>query len=116
MAILFPPGLPPLKVVNGVSGTAANNVIRTAMDTGPAKVRRRSTAAPSTRRLSHPKYTLAQLRTFLAFYRDTEALPFEMYDPISGEVQMHRFTAPPTYASVDVPDRFSIQVEMEILP
>lgn len=115
MAVLFPPGLPPLEVAAGFTGTEADNTIRTAMDTGPAKVRRRSTAAPVTRSLAHPAYTLEQLRTLLAFYRDTDALAFEMNDPISGEPRQHRFTAPPSYSAIGA-GLFSVSTEMEILP
>lgn len=114
----YPTSLPPLHVISSFAATEADNVIRTAMDTGPAKVRRRSTAAPLHWRMGHPAYTKVQLATFLQFYREDTAhgaLPFGMEDPLSGGVIACRFAAPPQWSARGA-DLFSISVDLEILP
>lgn len=114
----FPPLLPPLTSIKGFSGTEADNVIRTSMDIGPAKVRRRSTAAPIIYKLSHAAYTKAQLMTFLQFYRDDVAhgaLPFTMDDPLTETEITCKFLSPPQWAPVST-DLFTVTVDVEVLP
>lgn len=116
--MMFPPTLPALDVVASFSAIEADNVIRTAMDTGPAKVRRRSTAAPERWGVGHPAYTTAQLAAFLEFFRvDTKhgALAFDMTDPIFGGVRSFRFAAPPQWSAQGA-GLFSIRVDLEVLP
>ena len=115
---VFPLSLPPLAGAAAFSGQAASSTIRTRMDAGPAKVRRRSTAAPATRRMGHPRYTTAELQTFLAFFRDTlagGALSFDMDDLVTGATATCRFTAPPSYSAA-APGRWSVSAELEVLP
>lgn len=80
---VWPESLPQVPEIAGYSEGLGKQVIRTDMDAGPAKVRRRTTA--NVRPLS-VQYTLttAQLDIFIAFWTDDcqgGALPFQMRDP-----------------------------------
>lgn len=92
------------------------------MDAGPAKVRRRFTAAV------HPitiNFILsdAQLQTFDDFYVETlegGALPFDWVHPrhvadSPQEFFQFRIVRPPTYSAIDR-DIWQVPIEFEILP
>jgi hypothetical protein len=102
-ALNWPEGLPVTLRVNGLSVQPSSNVIRTAMDAGPKKARRRYTA-------NSVKYSgsmilgAAQMETFKRFYRDAladGALRFNFTDPISLEAAEFRFTADYSCAASD---------------
>lgn len=114
----FPPLLPALEDAAGFSASEANNVIRTRMDAGPAKVRRRSTAGPTLRRMSHPAYNKAELRTFLQFFREDTAhgsRAFQMADPVTDEMISCRFVDPPNWSAIGG-GMFSVSVSLEVMP
>lgn len=118
MALEYPPLLPTLAVLRSFAASEADNIVRTPMDAGPAKTRRRSTAAPLRWNMGHPAYTAPQLRAFLQFFREDTAhgsLPFQMADPVMGGVMTCRFAAPPSWAAVTT-EEFSVSVSLEILP
>lgn len=114
----FPTDIPALEAAQQASVTLQDAVIRTQMDTGPAKVRRRSTAEPTMMRLGHPNYTTAQMRDLVSFFETTVAagaLAFDMDDPLSGAVRSFRFMRPPTINPTGS-GAWSIDVELERLP
>ncbi len=74
-----------------------DNLIRTGVDVGLGKVRRRYTAAITDVRMT-VTMTMADYRTFKAWYlSDIQqgALPFMYKDPVSGNVQQYRLKEPP---------------------
>lgn len=118
MALEYPPLLPTLSVLRSFTATEADNVIRTQMDAGPAKVRRRSTAAPLQWSMGHPAFSKAQLRAFLQFFREDAAhgaMPFQMADPVMGGMMTCRFAGAPSWSPITT-DEFTVSVSLEILP
>jgi hypothetical protein len=90
-----------------------NRVIRSNMDVGPDKVRRRSSNAPRPVSLSL-FLTSAQLATFDTFYLENDAYSFTFTHPRTGLVVSARFTSEPDYSVEET--MWRVSVEMEILP
>lgn len=78
----WPDGIPFFTLRSGYGAQPGDNVLRTPMDVGPAKVRRRTTSAPSI--ITGAAYmTREQAQRFEAFWRDTlkdGALSFTLAD------------------------------------
>jgi hypothetical protein len=113
----WPTTLPQLLEAAGYARSAADVTLRTAMDAGPAKVRRRFSAGPQpvSGRIT---LTDAQLATFHAWFRDSllgGALRFSWTDPDSQEPVEMRFTGPPTWTARDS-NLYHLQLPLEILP
>lgn len=91
----WPSTLPPIRLP--VQSSRQDGTIRTSMETGPQKVRRRFTA--TSRYYSFPlRMTGAQFATLETFFDDTlggGALTFTMDDPHTGSSETFRFQAPP---------------------
>jgi len=116
MADLWPTTLPQEPLVEGFSGTPQNTLIRTSMDAGPEKVRRRFTAASEYYTVSWIM-TDAQFTTFRGFFNDTIAggsEEFEMKHPITGETALVRFRGP--YQFVSTGAHWRISAVIEVLP
>lgn len=97
---VYPSTLPELSLVDGFSATLPDNLVRTQMEVGEAKVRRRSTVAPMMVQMVSPKFGAADRDAFLAFFLTTlsgGALRFDMLDQVTGQVQEFRFVAPPLF-------------------
>lgn len=119
-AIDYPATLPK---VAPVGGRPDSGVIRTNMDVGPAKVRRRSTATAKPMGFTF-RTTGAKFDTFKTFFHDTSkegSLAFDMEDPWDDTTQEWRFVG--TYdwrlvAGASNPDDriYEITVQMEKLP
>lgn len=93
----WPVSLPQYPLADGWRETAPDNIIRTAMDTGPAKVRRRGTAAPWTATAAF-RLTAAQLatfRTFLAVDLADRSLSYDWAHPVTADAATWRITEPP---------------------
>jgi hypothetical protein len=105
-------------LVSGYGEAVPDVSIKSSMDVGPAKVRRRTTAAvrPVAGKLI---LTLTQLGYFKTFYNTTilgGSLRFDWVDPYDGTTAVEmRFTEPPSWSAID-PDKFEVQMKMEILP
>lgn len=101
--INWPELLPPTLLLAGLSMQPQNNVIRTSMDAGPKKARRRYTA--STKLFSGKQvFDAAELAVFEQFYHTVLAdgvLRFNFTDPIKLETAEFRFSAPYSAASLD---------------
>lgn len=99
-----------------------DGTIRTPMDVGPAKARRRYSAV--SRFVSAPVALSAAQRTTLdTFYATTlseGALTFDIADPFGGATVEARFTAPPAYSfsgkSGAAARWFNAVLSLEILP
>lgn len=112
----------PQPVFDAISiGAPIGAVLRTEMDSGPAKQRQRFTAAPRPVALVFEPITALKLAMFEAFY-ETElgfgALEFDMPHPITDAVQRFRFVA--SDAPWDVApigkDAYRLNVALEMLP
>lgn len=111
----WPSSLCPL--VNSLQETPPNNSIRTTMDKGPDKVRRRTTA--NVRLISFKVFMLNENVSILDdFYNDTTysgSETFTFTHPRTGQQVTARFVNPPTYS-----ERGSIgyeaNVSLEIMP
>jgi hypothetical protein len=104
MAVIdWPEALPKTLLLSGLSRQPQSNVIRTAMDSGPRKARRRYTA----RAISHTgKMILSpeELAAFEQFYHAALAdgvLRFNFTDPVTLETAEFRFTGDYTVTAVD---------------
>ncbi|GAB5390196.1 MAG: hypothetical protein Alpg2KO_31640 [Alphaproteobacteria bacterium] len=116
--IRFPPDLP-APLANGFSEGWPQTTIRTEMETGPAKLRRRFTAAPEPLtvrfRLNWP-----QLALLKAWHDETLSggvLAFVWAHPRTGEPAQFRFTAPPGNPRAVARGRFwEVELQLEKLP
>ncbi|MDD9901044.1 MAG: hypothetical protein OXT65_08715 [Alphaproteobacteria bacterium] len=95
----------------------ANTLVRTKMDQGPAKLRRRTTAGVSEMTASY-LLSAAQTTALDAFYNDTTgggSVAFDMAHPRSGATVSCRFVKPPEYSDAGN-GYFYAQVELEVMP
>lgn len=107
----------PKPLINTFKETPPDNSIRTEMETGYDKVRRRSTAA------SYPMsfdlfLTPAQTATLDTFYNSTTksgSLSFDFTHPRTAATVSARFTSPPNYSDVNGIN-FRATIALEILP
>lgn len=111
------PSTLPLPLQSGSSETPPKNAIRTEMDAGPAKVRRRYTAAARAFSLRY-HMTAAQIGTFDTFYVTTsqgQSLAFTWNHPRTNDACEGRFIpGSAQYSSIDHEGDVSVQIE--ILP
>ncbi|MDR0455949.1 MAG: hypothetical protein LBH20_04595 [Treponema sp.] len=111
--ITWPDELPPTLLLNGLSAQPQNDVIRTAMDSGPKKARRRYTAY-STGFSGKIILSAAQLAIFRRFYHTALAdgvLRFNFTDPFTLEAAEFRFTA--AYSAAALDGLFEITMPLE---
>ena len=118
MPIVWPSTLPAKPLGDGFSEQPPNLVVRSTMDVGQAKMRRRATAGPSRLQMSFQMTTdqLAIFRAFLAADLQGRALPFTWEHPINGNVQSFRIIENPTFTAVANGLAWQVAVVMERLP
>lgn len=111
--------LPTELLTQGYEETTPEVSIKSNMDTGPAKVRRRVTAAVRPVKGSII-VTATQLGTFKTFYNTTllgGTLRFSWKDPADGTTAVEmRFTETPKWTVTDDPELYQINMSLEILP
>jgi hypothetical protein len=113
----WPAGLPASPLLDSFKEKAEDTVIRTEMEQGPAKLRRRTTAGVRTLSASF-LVSKAQVVTLEDFYLTTlqgGSLPFTFTHPRSGASVSCRFVKPPEYAGSNG-NYFKASVDLEILP
>ena len=113
----WPDTLPQSPLIEGFRETPANATLRTEMETGPAKLRRRTTAATATLSLTFLIST-AQLAVLDTFYADTlqhGTLPFDYTHPVTGETVSCRFRQPPARGALG-DGYFRASIDLEVLP
>jgi len=113
--IVWPEILPCGLLADAFSKQTQSNVIRTRMDAGPNKVRRRYTAK-TTNYSGNQVYDTAELMVFEQFYHSVIAdgvLRFIFCDPISGEQAEFRFRSDPVIT--DAGGLFSVSMSLERL-
>lgn len=112
----WPASLPQAPLL-GHSEAAPDVLLRTNMDAGPAKVRRRFTAG--VRAVIVPLLLDdAQVTTLDEFFTTTlagGALRFDHVLPRTGAVVQYRFTAPPEYELI-APSKWRATLKLEVLP
>lgn len=90
-----------------------DRVMRSGMDVGPQKLRRRTSSAVRT--VSFNLFlTQALLDTLDAFYLANDAIVFNFTNPRTGVVERARFTQSPSYALQET--YFEVSVKLEYLP
>jgi hypothetical protein len=119
MVSVWPETLPQKLLVDGYSQSAANTLLRSEMETGPAKQRRRFSAGtvPLSGKLILDWDELDILRAFYDTTLVGGSLRFIWKDPIdqlSGNAQM-RFTSPITWTTYGA-GLFSVSLNLEIMP
>jgi len=93
--------------------TPQNNVLRSDMDVGPAKIRKRSSL--NVRSVSFSLFlTDAELETLDAFYLANDALSFDFVHPRTDATVSARFVQPPEYSLNET--MWSVSVALEVLP
>jgi len=115
---VWPASLPQEPLVEGFNERAPDTVIRTQMEAGPPRARRRFTAG-----IRHiecqVRLTPARVETLDAFFRATlagGALPFDWTHPRTGAAATFRFVEPPSYAPVARGTLWQGTLRLEILP
>lgn len=112
------PDIPFFCAVTGSEQTGPTGaVIRTRMDAGPDKVRRRTTAAPRSFRGRTPFLTRAQLTTFETWFSSSiadGALSFTADDPYGGGEKAWRFVG--SYTVQRLGSVYVVSAELERLP
>jgi hypothetical protein len=115
--IVWPISLPQRMNANGFTETLPDLALRTEMDAGPRKARRRFTTG-STAIEGSVTLRASQPALLEAFYRDTTAggtLAFDWTHPRTGALASLRFTAPPAFAPV-AGDVWRATLKLEVLP
>jgi len=118
MADAWPASLPDYWQMDGYSDAMGDNRLISPMETGPAKVRPRSTAAPRPLRgrMIMDGDQLADLRDFVQATLIGGSLPFEMPDPIDGSTMLVRFAGSlPSWSPLGA-DNYSVTLDLEVLP
>lgn len=113
----FPSGLTSAILADGFRETLPDLALRTSMEQGPAKLRRRTTAGVAEMTFSL-LLDAAGTQTLDAFYSDDLAggtLAFDLTHPRTGDTASCRFKKPPRHLSVNG-IWFRSSVELEILP
>jgi hypothetical protein len=113
----WPGTLPTEPIETGYSETAPNNLIRTNMDVGPAKVRKRTLA--NVRQLT-VQFVLTStqvgyLDTFYVTTTNSGADSFTWTHPRTTSPITLRFVNPPTYTPIEG-GLYSVSLSLEILP
>ncbi len=115
--VAWPATLPQTPLIGGYKETVPDLALRTQMDTGPAKVRRRATAG--VRPFQWPAIlTTAQVATLDTFYVTTlnsGALPFTVNHPRTTVSESWRIVEPPEYVPLSG-SLHRVNLKMEILP
>ncbi|HRI77598.1 MAG TPA: hypothetical protein PLX33_11510 [Alphaproteobacteria bacterium] len=112
----FPDTLP-APLANSFQEQPANNIVRTQMDVGPAKVRRRTTSNVSSIRVAYvlSAAQVDEIQTFFAEDTAGGALGFDFTHPRTGATVTARFNEPPQYASMNGL-YYQVTVSLEVLP
>jgi hypothetical protein len=113
----WPATLPQKIEASGYAETDNTVLVRSSMDVGPAKVRRRTTAKVTniTGSISCTKTQVATLQTFYDTTLEGGALEFTWTHPRTGASTDFRFVAPPSIGGLG-PDLYTIGLSLEILP
>lgn len=117
----WPVGLPQTPIAAGFTQTPVDAVVRSSMDYGPDKVRRRTTARIQVVQMNFV-LTSSECGTLDGFYDSTlggGVLPFDWVNHMSTSSPkasaVYRFMAPPTYSAMEA-DLWNVALQLEMLP
>lgn len=117
MAAVWPVSLQQKLNESGFGISHGDTTIRSDMDIGPAKVRRRFTRGIDN--ISGSIWlTTSEYTTFRYFYDTTlngGVNRFEFNHPIDGTLKEYRFSSPPKYTSIGG-GKFSVSMQWEEMP
>ena len=113
----WPATLPASVLQEGFAETLPDTALRTSMDVGPAKLRRRTSAAvrPVRAALNLSTSQAADIETFYVSTLEGGTLPFDFTDPRTLATQSFRFTAPPSLSPLSG-NLWRASLDMERLP
>ncbi len=113
---IWPSGLPQRPLAEGFTESAVPSVVRTDMDVGPAKMRRRYTAEVRVYSMGL-LLTTAQVATLETFYYTTLGCvdEFDWVDHRTGSTVSYRFRSPPQYGEAG-PGYWRTVLDLEVLP
>lgn len=114
----WPVDLPQKPLVQGFSETLPTLTVRSPMDTGPAKVRRRSTAGVTQMQCVF-RLTATQRASLLTFWQTTLAggsLSYNWTHPISGANIVCRIVEPPSLTPAAGGNAWAASLKIEVLP
>jgi hypothetical protein len=118
MTAAWPAALPQRVQATDYEEQQPETLLRTQMDAGPAKVRRRFTAAPRPLRVAL-RMTREQVELLEAFVRDDlmdGALPFTWVHPRTEVLATLRLTAPYVLVPQARGLRWRVLLQLEVLP
>lgn len=113
----WPDTLPAAPLLENFQELLPQTAIRTDMDTGPAKVRQRTTAGIGALMVSY-LLNIAETIALDSFYQTTlcgGVSAFDYTHPRTGAALSCRFTSPPEYAPVNG-NYFKVTLTLEVLP
>lgn len=113
----WPTSLPARPLVRGLTEGFPNIALRTEMDHGPAKMRRRFTAAvrPFTASMVLSAAQVTALETFYVTTLEGGTAAFTFTHPRTGAAGSFRFTAPPTVQAYS-PGFYDVALNLELMP
>lgn len=113
----WPSGLPDYLQIDSANLTYGDGTIRSSMDVGPAKVRRRTSSAPDL--VTGTQYLNAtQVGTLQSFFKTTCAygsLSFDWKHPVTRSAAVMRFVSPPSLTPIGG-NLWRAEYVLEILP
>ena len=118
MTAVWPPSLPQSPLGDSFAEQPPNLIVRSPMDVGPAKVRRRSTAGVSRLQMAF-RLTPAQLATFRTFLHNDiqdRALQFTWVHPVTGVAGSFRIVEQPTWEPISGGLAWKLTLALEMLP
>jgi hypothetical protein len=92
--------------------------VRSQVDVGPAKVRRRATAGVQVMTCTF-RLDSTQRLTFLTFWRDTikgGSLSYTWVSPVTNQIILCRIVDPPSFVTTDRGNHWNTTLKIEILP
>lgn len=119
--VTWPIGLPIAFLRSGYKETLPDVGLRTQMDAGPAKQRRRYTTNVTPIGAHIPPLDKDQVAIFKDFFKNSLAggvLPFDHLDPLTHDAVEMRFicSPPPDIQALADSDLFDVNCNIEILP
>jgi len=114
----WPSALPDSALVAGLRHQTGESVVRTTMEVGPRKQRKRSAAVPHAETVAILLETDSQVEILESFYATQGAEPFTgfRWSVGSDPTARLRFTAPPEFAFVDKRQVWRATLSVEVLP
>lgn len=116
-SISWPGNVPDKPLIDGFSERPGTTTVRTQMDVGPDKLRRRTTAAVSTltMRMLMTKTEVGNLETFYDGTTAQGSLRFDFVHPRTGSTVEARFVERPRW-QIRTDDDYEVQIKLEVLP